>query len=37
MNNIKKLNSIFNKSNKLFINNNTKIVIMSDLHRGKKD
>lgn len=33
----KKLNDIFNKSNKLFINDNTKIVIMSDLHRGKKD
>lgn len=37
MNNIKKLNKIFNKSNKLFINDSTKIVIMSDLHRGKKD
>ena len=37
INSIKKLNNIFNKSNKLFINNNTKIVIMSDLHRGRKD
>lgn len=37
INSIKKLNSIFKKSNKLFINDNTKIVIMSDVHRGKKD
>lgn len=37
MNNIKKLNKIFDKSNKIFINDSTKIVIMSDLHRGKKD
>lgn len=37
INNIKKLNSIFNKSNKFFISDSTKIVIMSDLHRGKKD
>lgn len=33
----KKIDIIFNKSNKLFINDNSKIVIMSDLHRGKKD
>lgn len=37
INKLKKLNDIFNKSNKLVISNSTKIVIMSDLHRGKKD
>ena len=32
-----KLNKIFKKSKKISINNNTKIVIMSDCHRGKGD
>lgn len=32
-----KLNKIFKKSKKISINNNAKIVIMSDCHRGKGD
>lgn len=34
---INKLNKIFNNSNIININNNSKIVIISDCHRGKKD
>lgn len=33
----KKLNEIFEKSKRLTINNNTKLVIMSDCHRGAGD
>lgn len=33
----KKLNKIFENSKKLYIDNNTKIVIMSDCHRGAGD
>ena len=33
----KKLDKIFKKSKRLFIDNNTKLVIMSDCHRGSGD